>query len=75
MTPEKQRRVATASGFVSGVIACLDAVRDAKHVWPPDALWEGLRAPQRLELGAGMVLMMVSLVTSILLRSRRKGAL
>jgi hypothetical protein len=64
MTPEKQRRVATAAGFVSGVIACLDAVRDARTVWPPDALWEGLRAPQRLELGAGIVLMVVALLTS-----------
>jgi hypothetical protein len=75
MTPEKQRRVATASGFVSGVIACLDAVRDARTVWPPDALWNGLRTPQRLELGAGIVLMVVSLLTSIFLRSRGKGAL
>jgi hypothetical protein len=64
LTPEKQRRIATASGFVSGVIACLDALRDAKIVWPPDEAWMVLRGPQRLELGAGIVLMVVALVTS-----------
>jgi hypothetical protein len=70
MTPEKQRRLATASGFVSGVIACLDALRDAKIVWPPDEAWAVLRGPQRLELGAGIVLMVVALVTSAMRRRR-----
>lgn len=70
MTPEKQRRIATASGFVSGVIVCLDSLRDAKIVWPPDEAWAVLRRPQRLELAAGIVLMVVSLVTSAV-RKRR----
>jgi hypothetical protein len=70
MTPDKKRRVATAGGFVSGVIACLDAVREATIVWPPDALWAGLRGPQRLELGAGIVLIVVALAASAL---RRRG--
>jgi hypothetical protein len=33
MTPEKKRRVATAAGFLSGVLACLDALRDARMFW------------------------------------------
>jgi len=70
MTPEKQRRVATAAGFLSGVLACLDALRDARVFWPPDVIWDALRHPQRLELGAGIALMVVSFVTSIVRQSR-----
>ena len=70
MTPEKKRRVATAAGFLSGVLACLDALRDARVFWPPDVVWEALRGPQRLELGAGIALMVVSFVTSIVRQSR-----
>jgi hypothetical protein len=66
MTPEKKRRVATAVGFLSGVLACLDALRDARVLWPPDMVWEALRGPQRLELGAGIALIVVSFVTSVL---------
>jgi hypothetical protein len=66
MTPEKKRRVATAVGFVSGVLTCLDGMRDAKIVWPPDAVWGALRGPQRLELGAGIALMVVTLAISAL---------
>jgi len=65
MTPEKKRRVATAVGFLSGVLACMDALRDGRIFWPPDVVWEGLRGPQRLELGAGIALMAVTLVTSV----------
>jgi hypothetical protein len=64
MTPNKQRRLATAAGFLAGVLGSLDALRDAKIFWPPDAAWEGLQSPQRLELGAGIVLVVVTLVTS-----------
>jgi hypothetical protein len=64
MTPEKQRRVATAVGFLSGVLACLDAMRDARILWPPDAAWAALRSPQRVELGGGLTLVMVTLVIS-----------
>jgi hypothetical protein len=53
MTPEKKRRVATAAGFLSGMLACLDAMRELKEFWPPDVVWQALRSPQRLELGAG----------------------
>ena len=70
MTPEKTRRVATAVGFLSGVLACMDAVREAGILWPPDALWEVLRRPQRLELGVGITLIIVRFVTSLLPRRR-----
>jgi len=65
MTPEKKRRVATAAGFLSGVLASLDALREARIFWPPDAVWEALRNPQRLELGAGIALIVVNIVLSI----------
>jgi hypothetical protein len=68
MTPEKTRRVAIAVGFLSGVLACMDAVRDAGILWPLDALWEALRSPQRCELGVGIALTIVSFVTSLLPR-------
>jgi hypothetical protein len=67
MTPEKKRRVGTAAGFLSGILASLDALRDARIFWPPDAVWEALRNPQRLELGAGIV---VSIVLAVV----RKGS-
>jgi hypothetical protein len=70
MTPEKKRRVATAVGFLSGVLACLDAMRDAVVFWPPDVVWAALRHPQRLEMAAGLALIVVTFVTS-LLRQRR----
>jgi hypothetical protein len=72
MTSEKQRRVATAVGFLSGVYACLDALRDAKIFWPPDVVWEALRSPQRLELGGGIALIVIALIMSAL--QRRSGA-
>ncbi len=68
MIPEKKRRVATAVGFLAGVLACLNALRDARILWPPDALWAALRNPQRLELGGGIALILVTLLTSVLLR-------
>lgn len=68
MIPEKKRRLATAVGFLAGVLACLDALRDARILWPPDALWAALRNPQRLELGGGIALILVTLLTSVLLR-------
>jgi hypothetical protein len=61
----KGRRIATAAGFVSGVVTCLDAIRDARETWPPDALWTALNRPHRLELCAGIVLILVTFVISI----------
>ncbi|HEV3512750.1 MAG TPA: hypothetical protein VGS05_13675 [Candidatus Sulfotelmatobacter sp.] len=70
-TSSKPRRMVTALGFLSGILACLDAVRDAKVLWPPDAVWAALRHPQRLEFGGGMALVVVSLVTAIVQARRR----
>jgi hypothetical protein len=70
MTPEKKRRVATATGFLSGVLAGLDALRDARVWWPPDAVWDALRGPQRLKLGAGLALIVVTVVMSVVRRGR-----
>jgi hypothetical protein len=70
MTPEKKKRVTHALGFVSGVIACLDAIRDQKILWPPAELWEALRNVQRLKLAAGLALILVSLVLTVERRSK-----
>ena len=68
MTPEKKRRIAMAGMFLSGIAGCLDALRDAKFYWPPEAAWQELRNPNRLKLGAGIALIVVSLVTWTLQR-------
>jgi len=65
MTVEKQRRVATAVGFLAGVLACLGVLRDASVVWPLDAVWNALPNPQRLELGGGVALIVITLVLTI----------
>jgi hypothetical protein len=65
MTLEKQLRIATAVGFLSGVLACLDALRDAKIFWPPDLVWATLRSAQRLELAGGIALIVATLVSTI----------
>jgi hypothetical protein len=71
MTSDKKQRVATAVGFISGLLACLDPLRDLREWWPPDEVWSMLRPPQRLEFGAGLVLMMVTLVISV---ARRRSS-
>ena len=65
MTSDKQRRVATAVGFLAGMLACLDALRDAKVVWPLDAAWAVMPHAQRLEMSAGIVVILVALVVSV----------
>jgi hypothetical protein len=62
ISQEKKKRVTNAVGFLSGVLARLDAVRDARIFWPPDELWDGLRHVQRVELGAGIALIVVSTI-------------
>jgi len=64
-TSNKSRRIAAAVGFLSGMLACLDAVRDAKVLWPLAVLWAALRHPQRLESGGGLALIMVTLIISL----------
>lgn len=65
MASGKGQRLATAVGFLAGTYACLHALRDAKVLWPPDALWSALAHPQRLELGVGIALVVVSLMISV----------
>jgi hypothetical protein len=62
MTPAQQQRLAIAVGFLAGLLASLHVLRDCKVWWPPDAVWEVLQGPQRLELGGGMALIVVTLV-------------
>ena len=61
----KGRRVATALGFLSGVICCLDAVKEAGFYWPPADVWTALSHVKRMELGGGLALIAISLVVSI----------
>ena len=68
MTSDKKSRIATAVGFLAGVLASLDALRDVRILWPLDALWAALRSPQRLEIGGGIALMLVTLLSSVLMR-------
>jgi hypothetical protein len=68
MTSDKKNRIATAVGFLAGVLASLDALRDVRILWPLDALWAALRSPQRLELGGGIALMLVTLLSSVLMK-------
>lgn len=65
MTSEKKLRVVTAAGFLSGVLASMDALRDGTVFWPPDAVWESLQGSQRLELGGGIALIVVTLIVTI----------
>jgi hypothetical protein len=65
MTEDKKRRVATAVGFLSGVIACVDTLRDLAVWWPPSTVWAALHGPQRLEFGGGVALIVVTLIVWI----------
>lgn len=66
MESNKSGRVATAIGFLCGLIACLDALRDRKIDWPPVGLWEALPPPRRLELEVGIALILLSLIAMVL---------
>jgi hypothetical protein len=68
VTSDQQRRVATAVSFLSGVLAAMHALRDARVFWPPDVVWATLEKPQQLELGVGIALIVVSFVVSIVTR-------
>jgi hypothetical protein len=65
MSERKNLRVLAAVGFLAGVLACLDAVRDARVLWPPEALWNVLPHRQHLEMGAGIAVILVAIVTNI----------
>ena len=61
----REGRIARAVGFLSGMLACLDALRDAGVLWPPDAAWAVLSHSKRLELGLGIALIVIVLIASI----------
>jgi len=65
MTPDKQRRVATAVGFLSGLLACMQALRDQKILWPPDDVWMALTGPQKFMVGGGIALIVVTMITTL----------
>lgn len=69
MTPDKKRRIATATGFLSGILACMDALRDATVSWPPEAVWAAIRRPHKLELCGGIAMIVVTLIISVKRRS------
>jgi hypothetical protein len=60
----------TAAGFLCGLFACLDALRDARVVWPPDAAWAVMTSAHRWEFGCGAALMVVTMIVSVV-RQRR----
>jgi hypothetical protein len=70
MASGKEGRLATAVGFLSGLLACLDALREAKVPWPVDAAWAQMDHPHRLEFGGGIALIAVTIVISLVRASR-----
>jgi len=68
MTPEKRRRAMSAILFLFGVLAFLNALRDAGMMWPPDAVWQALNNPSRLKLCGGIALMLASLIATAMRR-------
>jgi hypothetical protein len=65
MSERKNLRILSAVGFLAGVLACLDAVRDARVLWPLEALWNVLPHRQHLELVAGIAVILVTIVTNL----------
>ena len=65
MAAAKGHRLGTAVGFLAGLLFCLNAVKDAMILWPPNALWGALNHPHRLQFGGGIALIIVSLVLSL----------
>jgi hypothetical protein len=65
MAANRGKRLGTAVGFLGGLLLCLDALRDARVMWPPDALWSSLEHQHRLELGGGIAVILVSLALSV----------
>lgn len=67
----KRRRIATALGFLAGMLASLDALRDAKVVWPPATAWAAMQHVRRLEIGAGIAMILIALVVSMVRPGRQ----
>jgi hypothetical protein len=65
----KNLRLLNVAGFLAGVLTCLNAVRDTRVLWPPDALWSVLGHRQHVELAVGLALIALVLVTNIVVRA------
>ena len=61
MPPAKPRRAASAVVFLFGVLATLNAVRDAHAFWPPAVLWAALNPPHRFQLCGGIAAILVGI--------------
>lgn len=70
MNPEQGRRLATAVGFLAGLLACLDALRNRKIFWPLSAVWHSLPGPQQLELSGGIALILITLIVWVVQQGR-----
>jgi hypothetical protein len=70
MPPEKKQRAATAIVFLFGVLAAMNALRDASVLWPPDVVWAALTPPKRFQFVAGLLLVVGALVSAAI---RRRG--
>ena len=71
MSEDKKQRVITAVGFLFGMLAAMDALRDASVFWPPDVVWEALSRPHRLELGGGIAAIVATLIVSLVRHGAR----
>jgi hypothetical protein len=65
MPHSRKQRIANAVGFLSGVLACMDALRDGGVYWPPSAVWAASSGAHRMELGGGIALILVTLVVAV----------
>jgi hypothetical protein len=65
MTPDTRRKIATATGFLSGVLVFLDALHEAPVFWPPKVVWTALSRPHRLELFGGFATIVVTFILSL----------
>jgi hypothetical protein len=64
MPANKGRRVISAILFLFGVLAVLNAPRDAGLMWPPDAVWRALDNSSRLKVCGGIALMLAGLIAT-----------
>lgn len=71
MPLSKEQRITNAVGFLSGLFACMHALRNASASWPPNEVWAELNAPHRLEMGGGIALIVVTLVVSVVKRESK----
>jgi len=68
MPIEKRRRAASAVMFLFGVLATMNAVKEANSFWPPAALWAALNPPHRFQLCGGIAVILVGIFTTIFAR-------